>query len=87
MWNPQWDATIGAAPVHLALTGTAIAPGPEVWFVGDTDIDLTCAANSGCVRVLLRPEPPALGEFADHEPDCYFVSCAALADFLTGEGR
>jgi len=74
-----------AAPVHLALGGSAIAPGPDIWFVGDTDIDLVCAANSGCVPVLLRPEPPLPGEFADHPPRRYFDSCAALAQFLTAE--
>ncbi len=74
-----------AAPVHLALEDSAIAPGPDIWFVGDTDIDLVCAANSGCVPVLLRPEPPLPGEFADHPPHRYFDSCAALAQLLTAE--
>ncbi len=74
-----------AAPVHLALEDSAIAPGPDIWFVGDTDIDLACAANSGCVPVLLRPEPPLPGEFADHPPHRYFDSCAALAQVLTAE--
>ena len=74
-----------AAPVHLALEDSAIVPGPDIWFVGDTDIDLVCAANSGCVPVLLRPEPPLPGEFADHPPHRYFDSCAALAQVLTAE--
>ncbi len=74
-----------AAPVHLALGDSAIVPGPDIWFVGDTDIDLVCAAISGCVPVLLRPEPPLPGEFADHPPHRYFDSCAALSQFLTAE--
>jgi phosphoglycolate phosphatase len=74
------------APVHLALADSAIPPGPDVWFVGDTDIDLACAANSGCIRVLLRAEPPAAGEFADHSPERYFATCTALADLLTVDG-
>ncbi len=73
------------APVHLALGNGAIAPGPDIWFVGDTDIDLACAVNSGCVPVLLRAEPPLPGEFADHPPVRYFDSCAALARLLTAE--
>ncbi len=73
------------APVHLALGDGAFAPGPDIWFVGDTDIDLACAANSGCVPVLLRAEPPLPGEFADHPPHRYFDSCAALAQLLTAE--
>lgn len=71
-------------PVRLALGDGGLAPGPDIWFVGDTDIDLVCAANSGCVPVLLRPEPPLTGEFADHPPHRYFDSCAALAQRLTG---
>ncbi len=74
-----------AAPVQLALRDGAIAPGPDIWLVGDTDIDLACAANSGCVPVLLRAEPPLPGEFADHPPHRYFDSCAALAQLLTAE--
>lgn len=73
------------APVQLALADGAIAPGPDIWFVGDTDIDLACAVNSGCVPILLRAEPPRPGEFADHPPDRYFDSCAALAEALTAE--
>lgn len=75
------------APVRMALADAGLVPGPETWFVGDTDIDLTCAVNSGCLPVLLRAEPPSPGEFADHPPRLYFDSCAALARFLTGEGR
>ena len=71
-------------PVCLALGDGGPVPGPDVWFVGDTDIDLTCAVNSGCLPVLLRPEPPRPGEFADHPPRRHFASCDALAGFLTG---
>jgi phosphoglycolate phosphatase len=73
------------APVNLALEDGAIAPGPDIWFVGDTDLALACAVNSGCVPVLLRAEAPGPGEFADHPPHRYFDSCAALAEVLTAE--
>ena len=93
-WTRLFSRLVGAndaaqdkpavAPVQMALADAGLAPGPETWFVGDTDIDLACAVNSGCLPVLLRPEPPAPGEFADHPPRLYFDSCAALARFLTG---
>lgn len=70
-------------PVHMALAEGEIAAGPHVWFVGDTDIDLACAFNTGCVPVLLRPEPPGKKEFSDHPPRFHFASCNALADELT----
>ena len=41
------------APVDLILTAINIGTGPEVWFVGDTDIDMECAYNSKCTPVLL----------------------------------
>ena len=33
------------------------ARGADVWFVGDTDIDMDCAVNAGCLPVLVRREP------------------------------
>ncbi len=95
-WTPLFARLVGANdaardkpaadPVHLALGDGGIAPGPDIWFVGDTDIDLACAANSGCMPVLLRAEPPRADEFADHPPHRYFDSCAALARLLTAGG-
>ena len=92
-WTRLFSSLVGAndaerdkpaiEPVHMALREGGYAPGPDTWFVGDTDIDLACAVNSGCVPVLLRAEPPRDGEFQDHPPERYFDSCAALADLLT----
>jgi len=71
-----------ADPVHLALAGSGIACGPDVWFVGDTDIDLECAANAGCIPVLVRPEPPRDGEFDEHGPAHYVRGCLALSNLM-----
>jgi phosphoglycolate phosphatase len=78
-WSPFFGAIVGAgdahtdkphcAPVELALQPSGIKPGDEVWFVGDTAIDMECALGSGCVPVLLgfaeapdecAPFPPLL---------------------------
>ncbi|CAA7617503.1 Predicted phosphatase [Candidatus Terasakiella magnetica] len=67
-----------AAPVHLALGGTGISPGPAVWFVGDSPIDIQCAVNSGCTPILLRPTPPEEGEFP-HSPARTLPGCIELA--------
>lgn len=69
-------------PVRLALDGTGVEPGPAVWFVGDTDIDLACAAGSGCVPVLLRAEPPAPGEFPHHPPALHLRTCPELTEII-----
>lgn len=71
-------------PVELALAGSGLNRGPGVWFVGDTDIDMLCAVNAGCLPVLLRPEAPAAGEFGDAMPAHHVESCAALAGLLVG---
>jgi phosphoglycolate phosphatase len=60
-------------PSHLvvehALSDTNIIASHEVWFVGDTIIDVECAINSGCLPILY-------GEAAhiapDQLPDLYF---------------
>ena len=91
-WHRHFSAMIGAldadrdkpdpAPVLMALEPGDHKPGTNVWFVGDADIDLTCAANTGCVPVLVRPEAPGYGEFAEHPPVHYFVNCQSLCNFL-----
>jgi phosphoglycolate phosphatase len=47
--------------VSLALESSGIVPGDDVWFVGDTDIDMQCARNAGCLPVWIgaAPEPAA----------------------------
>lgn len=87
-WNGLFGALVGAsdaeadkpspAPVHMALNGSGIAAGAEVWFVGDSHIDLHCAVASGCVPVLMRPEPPQPGEFASHPPVYHLENCDSM---------
>ena len=68
--------------VDLALEGAGLAAGPQVWFVGDTDIDMLCARNAACLPVLLRRAAPGEGEFGDAEPRLHLRSCAALSDAI-----
>jgi phosphoglycolate phosphatase len=72
---------------HALGLGTAKpgpAAGPDVWFVGDADIDMLCARNAGCRAILVRPQPPAEGEFASAPPDLHFPNLADLAAHLRG---
>jgi phosphoglycolate phosphatase len=65
-WTQWFGSIVGAGdaaadkpardPVDLALAPSGFEPGGDVWFVGDTAIDVECARNSGCVPVLLGPE-------------------------------
>lgn len=87
-WDRHFFAVVGAtdaakdkpAPevVDFALAGTGVAPGPNVWFVGDTDIDLLCAQNSGCSRILLREAAPGPDEFGAVGVDRHVHDCPGL---------
>ncbi|HLY56293.1 MAG TPA: HAD-IA family hydrolase, partial [Stellaceae bacterium] len=76
-WQHYFGRIVGAgdadcdkphrAPIDLALTGSGIAAGEGVWYVGDTEIDVECAVNAGCVPVLVHgaEHPLAHHRFAD----------------------
>ncbi|HJO68458.1 MAG TPA: HAD hydrolase-like protein [Rhodospirillales bacterium] len=66
-------------PVDMALFGSGIERGDKVWFAGDTDVDLACAFNSGCVGVLVRRKPPAETEFGATRPTWHFPDCLTLS--------
>jgi phosphoglycolate phosphatase len=72
-----------AAPVRLALEGSRIAPG-ESWYVGDTAIDMECAANAGCLGVLVGTADPDDPGFARHPPAMIFPACVDLAGHIRG---
>ena len=91
-WDDYFGRLVGAKdaardkparePIDLALETLGVAAGPAVWFVGDTDIDLVCAVNAGCTPVLVRPEAPDVGEFADAPPAVHVPDCRSLLDLL-----
>jgi phosphoglycolate phosphatase len=91
-WDSLFGGLVGASdaerdkpaaePVLMALAASGIAPGPDVWFVGDTDVDLSCAHAAGCFRVLLRAEPPEEGEFTGYPPQLHFPDCQTLSKYV-----
>lgn len=58
-WNKYFQKLVGAddtahdkphpAPVHSALENSGIKPGQEVWFIGDSEVDMEVAHATGCV--------------------------------------
>ncbi len=61
-WQSYFKAHVGAqdaerdkphaAPAHMALEAAPLKSGPEIWFVGDTGVDLECAKNIGATPIL-----------------------------------
>jgi len=61
-WQRYFKAAIGAGdasrdkphpePVLLALKDSGITPAADVWFVGDTGVDLGVAEATGCTAIL-----------------------------------
>jgi phosphoglycolate phosphatase len=86
-WSRYFRRMVGAgdasadkpdpAVVDAALSGRGIDPA-ETWLVGDTALDIECAAAAGCVPVLLL----ALGALAEETPKASpalrFSDCASL---------
>lgn len=96
-WSGFFGSIVGAGdapadkpacePVHLALAPSGVAAGDQVWFVGDTAIDMECAENAGCIAVLLADtEPPEAfaREFVRFAPLLSFADGASLFRSLEG---
>lgn len=92
-WTALFGRIVGAgdahtdkphpAPVEMALQPSGIVPGDDVWFVGDTAIDMECALAAGCVPVLLGSAEPE-AEFARFSPVLRVADGAALFHALEG---
>lgn len=72
-------------PIYLALEGTGVPAGMQVWMVGDTRADLVCAHAAGCLPVLVREELPEASEFVECPPSVHSRDCHALKALLTDE--
>jgi phosphoglycolate phosphatase len=72
-----------AAPVLLALAGSGIECG-DVWYIGDTALDMECARNSGCLGVLIGARPLEEESFARFPPDLRFGDCVGLLRHVRG---
>jgi phosphoglycolate phosphatase len=92
-WSGLFGSVVGAgdaaadkpdaAPVALALAPSGIDASETVWLVGDTDVDMVCAHNSGCVPVLLGHSAPE-EDLTGCRPRLAFSDCASLFHFVQG---
>lgn len=73
------------APVDLALAGSGVARGADVWFVGDTAIDIECARNAGLAAIAMGDLPSDSPEFARQAPDVVLKACRDLVILVLGQ--
>jgi phosphoglycolate phosphatase len=91
-WNGYFGQVIGAGdaardkpapdPVALALDGSGIAAGEQVWMIGDSGVDMEIAHATGLVPVLLRGGAAADGEFDAFPPRLRVADCRVLLDMV-----
>jgi len=67
-----------AAPLLLALARLGHGPGRDIWYVGDTALDMEAARAAGCTAVLLGDAAHDGGVQAC-APDLHFPDAGALA--------
>jgi phosphoglycolate phosphatase len=72
------------AAMHYTLEGSGFA-GPEIWYVGDTALDMECAARAGCVGVLVGAIDPEDQGFVKFPPQRRFADFMALGRSLRSE--
>jgi phosphoglycolate phosphatase len=87
-WARHFGCLVGAgdavadkpdpAPFRMALGALGLPAGPEVWYVGDTALDMQAARAAGCTAVLLG-DAAHDGGVANAAPDRGFADGAALA--------
>ncbi|MBU6475262.1 MAG: HAD-IA family hydrolase [Alphaproteobacteria bacterium] len=70
------------APVHMALEGSGIAAGADVWFVGDSHTDMLCAANAGCLGFLIETKPPPAEALLRHPPRRRFREHSDFMEYI-----
>lgn len=95
-WQTRFRSVIGAGdcaadkphptPVFHALSTIGVQPGPSVWYIGDTALDLKTAHAAGCTAVLLGDAAHdgglALMQGSDCPPGLHFADADALAHYL-----
>ncbi|MCC7426014.1 MAG: HAD hydrolase-like protein [Alphaproteobacteria bacterium] len=90
-WSAHFGALVGAGdaardkphadPIHMALGPSGILAGLDVWYVGDTALDMQAARAAGCRAVLLG-DASHDGGIAAAAPDLALPDCNSLAKVI-----
>ncbi len=91
-WEKYFRSLVGASdairdkpstePVNLALSNYKYKNDNNIWFVGDSDIDMECAIKSKLIPILLRKRLPETREFNNYPPEHHIVDCQALSNLI-----
>ena len=91
-WNDYFGSIIGATdakrdkpspdPINLCLAGGNITAGPQVWYVGDTEMDMECATLAACVPVLLLDKTGHISDFNGYRPSSEFTTPHDLVRYI-----
>jgi len=86
-WNSHFQKVIGArdtdqdkpspVPVFAALQDSTFVPGHDIWFVGDSIVDVHCARVSGCIPVVVGQ-----GEASQQDDIIHAKDCQGLAQLI-----
>ena len=68
-----------SAPIDLFRENNALKGSSLIWYVGDADIDIKTANNSGCLSVLLHTNEQNMAQFDDIFPEIILSDCEDLA--------
>lgn len=79
-WDGHFSRVVGARdteadkpspiPVLAALQDSTIIPSHDVWFVGDSIVDVLCAQKSGCVPIVVGHGEASQQKDIVHAKDC-----------------
>ena len=91
-WHEYFGQLVGAGdaardkpapdPVTHALDGSGIAPGSEVWMIGDAGVDMEIAHLTGLAPILVKDGEPDPEEFAAHRPFHQVPNIDALLRYI-----
>lgn len=91
-WNDYFKKVIGAKdatedkpspkPVIMALEGSGIPLGEDVWFIGDSVTDMECAYNSKCIPIFYGDQDLTSERFKGFQPQKHFKNHGELVSFI-----
>lgn len=95
-WAAHFQALVGAGdaprdkpardPADMALGRMGVGAAPDVWFVGDSGVDMHIAHAAGLTPVLVGPTGPEAPEFQAFPPARHFANAAEVLEYLSIPG-